>query len=136
MPSRSRSRKRIQARLPVPTQLPLQVHPPFATTPTPTAPICNDRRLSTDICTPVGLAGIEGLKPGKETIVLVTGAATWVGGHVAQALIEAGYSVRAAVANISAARVDFLRDMGCQLGGPNHPAPHTFPPLTLLNPEP
>jgi len=134
MPSRSPRRKRIQARLPVPTQLPSQVHPPFATTPTP--PICNDRRLSTDICTPVGLAGIEGLKPGKETIVLVTGAATWVGGHVAQALIEAGYSVRAAVANISSARVDFLRDMGCTLGDHNPPAPHTFPPLTLLNPEP
>ena len=30
-------------------------------------------------------SAIEALKPGAETIVLVTGASNWVGGHVAQA---------------------------------------------------
>jgi uncharacterized protein YbjT (DUF2867 family) len=62
------------------------------------------------------VAAIEGLKPGRETVVLVTGAHTWVGGHVAKALVDAGYSVRAAVANIASWKVDFLRDMGCDLG--------------------
>jgi len=61
------------------------------------------------------LAGIEGLKPGKETVVLVTGASAGVGGDVAQALIDAGYTVRASVGKVTSARVDFLRDMGCQL---------------------
>ena len=61
------------------------------------------------------LAGIAGLKPGKETVVLVTGASAGVGGDVAKALLDAGYSVRASVGNIASVRVDFLRDMGCQL---------------------
>ena len=38
-----------------------------------------------------------------------------MGGHIALALIEAGYSVRVAVSKRSSARVDFLRDMGCEL---------------------
>ena len=38
-------------------------------------------------------SAIEGLKPSKATVVLVTGAARGVGGDVAQALINAGYSV-------------------------------------------
>ena len=46
------------------------------------------------MCTTVGFAGIEGLKPGEDTVILVTGAATWVGGHVAKALIDAGYTVQ------------------------------------------
>ncbi|KAJ1473724.1 hypothetical protein T484DRAFT_3316525 [Baffinella frigidus] len=58
---------------------------------------------------------IEGLTPSTDTIVLVTSAQSWIGGHVAQALINAGYSVRAAVSNRSSARADFLRDMGCDL---------------------
>ncbi|KAJ1473725.1 hypothetical protein T484DRAFT_1912566 [Baffinella frigidus] len=60
-------------------------------------------------------AAIEGLNRSKETVVLLTGASSWSGGYVAQALIDAGYSVRAAVSNRSSARVDFLRDMGCVL---------------------
>jgi dihydroflavonol-4-reductase len=58
---------------------------------------------------------IEGLKPGKETVVLVTGAGGWVGAHVAKALLDSGYSVRAAVSKLASERVDFLRDMGCSL---------------------
>jgi len=60
-------------------------------------------------------SAMEGLKPTKETTVLVTGGSSWVGAYVAKALIEAGYSVRAAVSNKSSARVDYLRDMGCVL---------------------
>ena len=45
------------------------------------------------------LAGIAGLKPGKETVVLVTGASAGVGGDMAKALLDAGYSVRASVSN-------------------------------------
>jgi hypothetical protein len=39
------------------------------------------------------LPAIEGLKPGKETVVLVTNASSGVGGDITQALIDAGYSV-------------------------------------------
>ncbi|KAJ1476415.1 hypothetical protein T484DRAFT_1825009, partial [Baffinella frigidus] len=58
---------------------------------------------------------MEGLTPSTDTIVLVTSAQSLIGGNVAQALINAGYSVRAAVSNRSSARADFLRDMGCDL---------------------
>ena len=49
------------------------------------------------------------------------------GGHTAQALVNAGYSVRVAVEKQGSEKVDFLRDMGCALGDP---APCT------LHPEP
>ena len=55
---------------------------------------------------------VQGITPGKDTIVLVTGASSWVGAYVAEALIDRGYQVRAAVEKISSAKVDFLRDMG------------------------
>ena len=56
------------------------------------------------------------LSPSKSTLVLVTGATGWVGGHVCRALLDRGYSVRAAVRDPAAeAKVKFLTDMGCEL---------------------
>ena len=44
---------------------------------------------------PPTTAATEGLTPSKETVVLVTGATNWIGAHVAKALIDAGFSVKA-----------------------------------------
>ena len=65
---------------------------------------------------------IHGITPGKDTIVLVTGASSWVGAYVARALIDRGYPVRAAVERLSSAKFDFLREMGCT-SRPPPPAP-------------
>ena len=55
------------------------------------------------------------LRAGANTVVLVTGASGWVGGHVCAELRSAGFAVRAAVRDPAAARVKFLADMGCTL---------------------
>ena len=56
---------------------------------------------------------MDGLQP--PSVVLVTGASGWVGGHVCQLLVSKGYTVRAAVRDPAAARVAFLKTMGCEL---------------------
>jgi len=38
-------------------------------------------------------AAFEGLTPGLETVVLVTGASSWVGAYIAKSLVDAGFSV-------------------------------------------
>ena len=58
-------------------------------------------------------AVMEGLKP--PSMVLVTGASGWVGGHVCQLLVSKGYKVRAAVRDPTQERVGFLKRMGCEL---------------------
>ena len=60
-------------------------------------------------------ARVAVLQASPDTVVLVTGASGWVGGHVCKALIAEGFSVRAAVRDPAASRVNFLADMGCTL---------------------
>jgi dihydroflavonol-4-reductase len=55
------------------------------------------------------------LEASKATVILVTGASGWVGGHVCKQLLEKGFSVRAAVRDVAVERVSFLKKMGCEL---------------------
>jgi hypothetical protein len=58
---------------------------------------------------------LKPLNPSNPAELLWLKSDLQVGGYVAKALIEAGYSVRAAVGNRASARVDYLRDMGCTI---------------------
>lgn len=60
-------------------------------------------------------ATVPVLLRGTATVVMVTGASGWVGGHVCHELVAKGYTVRAAVRDPASTSVAFLQHMGCHL---------------------